>query len=195
MKRADEKTIVNIRAEQFEDIEDPIILHVSQYEKINGDYQNLANSSLDVCNIVSRVKTHPLLKLIIKELLKSSNFQTSCPLRKVRRQHITLITFSSYVFFFREFTTWKTFLWMKSSFHHSSLSEASCQRSACLGQSMAKNCRSSRWHYTSTSTTRRSAKATNYSKKLRFLWKRQSVDDSGGIKTWNIERIFYKQIS
>lgn len=84
MKRAEDRTIVNVRAEQFEDIEDPIIVHVSHFERINtGEYQHLVNTSANICNLFGRVKSHPILRIILKELLKSSNFPTACPVKKV----------------------------------------------------------------------------------------------------------------
>lgn len=82
MKRADDKTIVNVRAEQFEDIEDPIIVHVSHFERVDNEYQHLVNTSINVCNLMSRVKTHPILRIVLKELLKASNFPTACPIKK-----------------------------------------------------------------------------------------------------------------
>lgn len=84
MKRNGDTTVVNARAEQFEDINDPIIVHVSHYEKVDNDYQHLVNTSVNVCNIMSRMKTHPILRIVMKELLKSSNIPTACPIKKVK---------------------------------------------------------------------------------------------------------------
>lgn len=82
LKRVNDKTIVNVRAEQFEDITDPIIVHVAHFEKVEKEFQHLVNTSINVCNILSRFKTHPILRIVLKELLKSSNLPTSCPLHK-----------------------------------------------------------------------------------------------------------------
>lgn len=84
MKRSGDTTVVNARAEQFEDINDPIIVHVSHYERVDNDYQHLVNTSVNVCNIMSRMKTHPILRIVMKELLKSSNIPTACPIKKVK---------------------------------------------------------------------------------------------------------------
>ena len=83
VKRNGDKTVVNVRAEQFVDIEDPIVIHVSHYEKVNKEFQHLVNSSVNVCNVMSRFKSHPIVRIILKELLKSSNMPTSCPIKKV----------------------------------------------------------------------------------------------------------------
>lgn len=82
MKRVDDRTIVNVRGENFEDIDVPLIVHVAHFEKVNNEYQHLLNASMNVCNIMSRVKSHPILRIILKELLKSSNIPTSCPIKK-----------------------------------------------------------------------------------------------------------------
>lgn len=88
LKRSLDKTVVNVRAEQYNDIEDPLVLHVSHYEKVDNDYQHLVNTSMNVCNVLKRVKSHPILKLVMKELLKASNIPMSCPIKKVSFQVI-----------------------------------------------------------------------------------------------------------
>lgn len=100
----DDKTVVNVRAEQFEDIEDPIIIHVSHFERVNSEYQHLINTSVNVCNVMSRVKSHPIVRLILKELLRSSNFPTNCPVKKVRSFHRNLTKYLTPTFH-REFIT------------------------------------------------------------------------------------------
>jgi hypothetical protein len=82
MKKHDDKTIVNVKAELYEDIDEQIIVHVSHYEKIKNEYDHLMNTSMNICNIMSRVKTNPILRIIMKELMKSSNFPTACPIKK-----------------------------------------------------------------------------------------------------------------
>lgn len=51
-------------------------------ENSDGQYKHLVNASINTCNILSRVKSHPILKLIIKELLKTSNLPMACPFKK-----------------------------------------------------------------------------------------------------------------
>jgi len=55
---------------------------VSHYEKDKKEYQHLLNTSVNVCNIMSRIKTHPILRIVLKELMKTSNFPTACPIKK-----------------------------------------------------------------------------------------------------------------
>lgn len=59
-------------------------LHIAHYEKEKGEYQLLMNSTLEVCTLLSKTKTHPLIRMIMRELLKSSNFPTACPVKKGR---------------------------------------------------------------------------------------------------------------
>ncbi|KAG5667287.1 hypothetical protein PVAND_015273 [Polypedilum vanderplanki] len=83
MKRRDDRTVVNMRGELFEDINDPIYLHVSHFEKdSDGEYKHLVNASINACNMLSRTKAHPILKIILKELLRASNIPTACPVKK-----------------------------------------------------------------------------------------------------------------
>ena len=81
-KQIEGRTVVNVRAEQFEDINDQIIVHFAHYERVNNEYQHLLNASINSCNVMSRLKSHPLLRIILKELLKASNIPTSCPIKK-----------------------------------------------------------------------------------------------------------------
>lgn len=82
MKGIDERTVVNVKSEVFDDIDDPIVVHISDYEWINNEFQHLANVSLNVCNVMTRVKAHPILKIVLQELLKASNIPTSCPIKR-----------------------------------------------------------------------------------------------------------------
>lgn len=82
MKKHDDKTVVNVKSELYENIDEEMIAHVSHYEKVKNDYEHLVNTSINICNILSRVKTHPILRIIIKELTKTSNFPSSCPVKK-----------------------------------------------------------------------------------------------------------------
>lgn len=107
MKRSDDKTIVNLNLELLEDIKDQIIFKVSQYEKVDGQYQHFVNSSISACNVLGRFKAHPIMKLVVKELLKSSSIPTHCPIKKVSFQlhlksKVSLLTSLSLD---REFTT------------------------------------------------------------------------------------------
>lgn len=82
LKQVDGRTVVNVRSELFDDIDAPIILHISHYERLNDEYQHLLNASMNICNLMSRVKAHPIMRIIMKELLKASNIPTSCPVKK-----------------------------------------------------------------------------------------------------------------
>ncbi|KAL7015982.1 hypothetical protein ACKWTF_016755 [Chironomus riparius] len=83
MKRKNEQTVVNVRSELLENIEDELYAQFSTYEKdSDGVYKHLVNATLNACNILARVKSHPILRLIIKELLKSSNFPMACPIKR-----------------------------------------------------------------------------------------------------------------
>jgi hypothetical protein len=79
LKKRDEKMVVNIRGELFKDLNEPLIVHAAHYEKIDDDW---LNATASVCNIMSRQKSHPVLKMILKELLKNSNLPTGCPVKK-----------------------------------------------------------------------------------------------------------------
>lgn len=82
MKRVDDKTLVNVRSELYSDIDDPIVVHVSHFEMNGNEYEHLLNTSVNICNVMTRVKSHPILKIILTELLKASNFPTSCPIKQ-----------------------------------------------------------------------------------------------------------------
>lgn len=83
IKDVDGKSVINVKAELFQDVYDPIVLDLSTFEKMNGQYEHLVNSSVSVCTILTRFKNHPIFKIILKEILKSSNVPTSCPIKKV----------------------------------------------------------------------------------------------------------------
>ncbi|XP_070509013.1 uncharacterized protein [Chironomus tepperi] len=83
MKRKNDQTVINVRGELLENIEDDIYAQFSTYEKDSeGIYKHLVNASINSCNILARVKSHPILRLIVKELLKSSNFPMACPIKR-----------------------------------------------------------------------------------------------------------------
>jgi Protein of unknown function (DUF1091) len=86
MKRVEDKTVVNLRGEIHQDITDPIIFKVSQYEKVGAEYQHFVNSSVSACNVLGRFKAHPIMKIVLKELLKSSSIPTACPIKKVSKR-------------------------------------------------------------------------------------------------------------
>lgn len=76
------KMVVNIRGEVFEDVNDPLIVHVAHYEKVKGEYLHHANASVSACNVMGRFKNHPILKFILSQLMKSSNIPFGCPIKK-----------------------------------------------------------------------------------------------------------------
>lgn len=82
-KRSDTKTTVNIRGEIFNDISDPILARFASFEKVDGKLMHLVNGTSSICNVMSRFMSHPILKYIVEELLKSSNIPTACPVKKV----------------------------------------------------------------------------------------------------------------
>ncbi|CAO1424382.1 unnamed protein product [Diamesa serratosioi] len=82
--KKNEKSVINFQSELFDNMEDNIVMHVAHYEKEKGEYQLLLNSTLEVCTLLSKTKTHPIIRLIMRELLKSSNFPTACPVKKGR---------------------------------------------------------------------------------------------------------------
>ncbi|CRL08229.1 CLUMA_CG021127, isoform A [Clunio marinus] len=111
MKRADDKTVVNVRAEQFEDIQDPIFIHVAHFEKVNNEYNHLINTSLNACNFMSRAKSHPIVRLVMKELLRSSNFPTSCPIKKARfKSYEEILILAMYYLIFQGIYYMKDFI-------------------------------------------------------------------------------------
>lgn len=82
LKKRDGKMVVNIRGEVFEDVTDPIILHVAHYEKVDGEFVHHMNASVSVCNVMGRFKNHPILKFIMSQMMKSSNIPFGCPIKK-----------------------------------------------------------------------------------------------------------------
>lgn len=110
MKRSEDRTVVNARAELFEDIDDPIVFHVSHYERVNKEYQHLMNSSVNACNVMGRFKSHPIVKIILKELLKNSNLPTSCPLKKVKFHRSSAVLLNSKQFHSPEHLLYEGFL-------------------------------------------------------------------------------------
>lgn len=110
----------------------------STYEKDNdGVYKHLVNATINSCNILARVKSHPILRLIVKELLKSSNFPM------VNFSNLVYLKLNISVLFIvktlrpaqsrEDFTTWKTLLLTKTFCHHSSHLEVLCLLSASCG--------------------------------------------------------------
>lgn len=82
-KRSDTKTIVNIRGEIFNDISDSILARFACFEKVDGKLTHLVNGTSSICNVMSRFMSHPILKYVVEELMKSSNIPTACPIKKV----------------------------------------------------------------------------------------------------------------
>jgi hypothetical protein len=76
------QTTLNINVDLKSDINDPIIVEASHFEKVNNEYQPLMNASVYACNILSRFKNNPLMKIVLNEFLKSSNMPTQCPFKK-----------------------------------------------------------------------------------------------------------------
>lgn len=82
LKKRDEKMVINIRAEIFKDVQDEIIVHAAHYERVEDKWMHLANVSASVCNLMSRQKANPIVKMIMKEILKNSNIPSGCPIKK-----------------------------------------------------------------------------------------------------------------
>jgi hypothetical protein len=55
-------------------------MHSAVFERgDDGEYKHLMNVSVNVCNIVTRVSKRPILRAIIKEIMKNSNIPFECP--------------------------------------------------------------------------------------------------------------------
>lgn len=55
----------------------------------DGEYKHLMNTSVNACNVLNRLKKRPIVKAIMKEIMRTSNIPLECPY-KVKNKFITL---------------------------------------------------------------------------------------------------------
>lgn len=81
--RSETETVINISADVFNDINETIMVHFSLIQKVDIKLNHVINGTGSVCNLVSRFKSHPIVKFVGKEMMKGSKLPTSCPIKKV----------------------------------------------------------------------------------------------------------------
>lgn len=84
LRKLDAKFVLNGKAEVFDDINDGLRSRFASFEKVDNEYQHLVNGTASLCNVMGRYRSHPIMKYVMEELMKSSNIPTACPVKKVR---------------------------------------------------------------------------------------------------------------
>lgn len=79
----DTRFVLNAKGEVFDDINEGLRSRFASYEKVDNEYQHLVNGTASLCNVMGRYKSHPIMKYVMEELMKSSNIPTACPVKKV----------------------------------------------------------------------------------------------------------------
>lgn len=106
MSKKNGKTNINFNADLLENIKDNINVRISiqfntyfeciilncmlfiikvnvaLFEKENGHYLSITNTSLSLCRVLEKTTSNPIVKLVLAELMKFSNLPTSCPMLK-----------------------------------------------------------------------------------------------------------------
>ncbi|CAO1362476.1 unnamed protein product [Diamesa tonsa] len=82
MKKKDGKSVINFNADLLEEIKDNIHVHLEIYEKEKGHYHSITNNSISLCRALDKTTSIPLVKILLAEILKYSNFPTACPMKK-----------------------------------------------------------------------------------------------------------------
>lgn len=141
----------------------------------------------------SRVKTHPILRIVMKELLKASNIPSQCPIKKVcsfnKKNHSSPRNINH-----RESTSWKIFQSTMTCCRRSFRSVISCVKCVLLVQLTVKKLQWLKWQFSWILTMQKSAKTSNYSKKIRFFWKTPAAKKAAKLNIGKRHNSFIKII-
>ena len=75
--------VVTFKGELIEDINDPIRAEI-RFLRMEGSVfvPVFINMTIDVCDLMLQTGKHPMVSMVMKEMLKENQFPTGCPMKK-----------------------------------------------------------------------------------------------------------------
>lgn len=89
VKRSDDKNIVNIDFQLYNQLPSYLWSYLSLFEEINGEPVFMFDLNGDACDLGNYYRSHPFIRFFATRLMKASTFPTSCPVKKVSWRFLT----------------------------------------------------------------------------------------------------------